>query len=77
MYTSYNAGGFSFDDHVRLRDVARELKGRGVFVMISNADVPLVRELYAYGFQIDVLHASRAVNSDPTKRGPVRELVIR
>lgn len=78
-FTSYTAEGFGYDDHVRLRDVARELKERGVHVMLSNADVPLVRELYESwrGFQIDVIGAPRAVNSDATKRGKVRELVIR
>lgn len=77
-FTSYTPGGFTYDDHVRLRDVARELKERGVSVMLSNSDVPLVRELYESwrGFKIEVALAARAVNSDPTKRGKVRELII-
>lgn len=78
-FTAYTPGGFGYASHVKLRDVARELKERGVHVMISNSDVPLVRELYESwrGFIIDVVEAPRAINSKATGRGKVRELVIR
>lgn len=78
-FTSYTAGGFGLGDHKKLRDVARELKERGVHVMVSNSDVPLVRELYESwrGFKIDVVEAPRSINSKGTGRGAVRELVIR
>lgn len=78
-FTSYSKDGFGYDDHVRLRDVARELKERGVYVMLSNADVPLARELYEAwsGFRIEVLKAPRSINSKAGSRGKVQELVIR
>ena len=78
-FTSYTAAGFGYDDHVRLRDVARELKERGAYIMLSNADVPLARELYETwrGFKIEVIGAPRAINSKGSGRGNVRELVIR
>lgn len=75
-FTSYTKGGFTRDDHVRLRDVAKELKGRGVHVMLSNADVPMVRELYARGFKVDEVMAPRAVNSKGDGRSKVREVII-
>ena len=79
-FTSYTPGGFGLKDHIRLRDVALELKGKGVNVMISNSDVPLIRELYESrpaAFRIEVVYARRSVNSDAKGRGKVRELVIR
>ena len=77
-FTAYTKEGFSYDDHVRLRDVALELKNKGIHVMVSNSDVPLVRELYERpGFLIDVVMAPRSVNSKGDRRGDVRELVIR
>ena len=79
-FTSYTPEGFGLKDHIRLRDVAVELKGKGVHVMISNSDVPLIRELYESrpaSFRIEVVHARRSVNSDAKGRGKVRELVIR
>ena len=78
-FTAYTPGGFGLEDHLKLRDVALELKGRGVNVMISNSDVPAIRELYEgrVGFYIDVVEARRDINSKGTGRGAVRELIIR
>ena len=60
----------------RVRDVARALKRSGVHVVVSNADVPLVRRLYE-GFEITEVRARRSVNSKGSARGPVGELIIR
>ena len=78
-FTGYTADGFGLEEHKRLRDVARQLKENGVHILLSNSDVPHVRELYETwsGFQVDVVTASRSVNSDPAKRGGVREIVVR
>ena len=78
-FVGYTAEGFTYADQVRLRDVARELKKRGVHVLLSNSDVPLVRELYETGgdFVVDVVLASRSINSKPDGRGAVRELIVR
>ncbi len=51
-FTSYAQDGFSQADQTRLRDVFRELDRRGAKLMLSNSDVPFIRELYR-GFQID------------------------
>ena len=76
-FTSYTAAPFKLEAHTLLRDVALELKKRGVYVMLSNADVPLVRELYERWFNIDVVEAPRSVNSKGTGRGKVKEVIIR
>ena len=75
-FTSYAQDGFSQDDQRRLRDVFRELDRRGAKLMLSNSDVPFIRDLYR-GFQIDVLMAPRAVSCDAGTRGPVPEVVVR
>ena len=78
-FTSYTKERFVYEDHVRLRDVALELKKRAAHVILSNADVPLIRELYEpkLGFTVDVAMAPRSVNTKTDERGDVRELVIR
>lgn len=78
-FVGYTEGGFGYEDHVRLRDVALELKSRGVHVMLSNADVPQVRELYApgLGFRVDEVMAPRSVNSKGDGRGVVKEVIVR
>jgi len=76
-FTAFSAGGFGPDDQRKLRDVAIELSRRRVHVVLSNADVPKVRELYSDPrFTIEEVQARRNINSDGAKRGPVGELII-
>lgn len=74
-FTGYTSGGFDYKDQVRLRDLAWSKRERGVHVILSNADVPLVRELYAK-FDIHAVEARRNINSDAGKRGKVGETII-
>lgn len=75
-FTSYAEEGFAQSDQVRLRDVFAELDRRGCKLMLSNSEVPFIRDLYAR-WRIDVISAARAISCDPTKRGPVPEIVVR
>lgn len=75
-FTSYAEDGFSQDDQRRLRDVYAELDRRGCKLMLSNSDVPFVRELYAR-WRIDLVAAPRAVSCDARGRGLVSEVVVR
>ena len=75
-FTSYSPGGFNLPDQERLASLFTTLASRGVKVMLSNSDVPLVHELYD-GFQIDIVMASRNVNARADRRGAVREVVVR
>ncbi|MAQ13821.1 MAG: hypothetical protein CMN30_03390 [Sandaracinus sp.] len=75
-FTNYAKDGFSQDDQRRLRDVYAALDRRGCKLMLSNSDVPFIRELYAE-WKIDVVQAARAVNSDASARGKVAEVVVR
>ena len=43
---------------------------------MSNSSAPLVRELYADGFEIHEVRAARSVNCKADKRGDVTELMI-
>jgi DNA adenine methylase len=75
-FVGYGADGFSRADQTRLRDVCSELDRRGCKWMLSNSDVPFIRELYAR-FRIDTVAAPRAINCDAEKRGLVSEVVVR
>lgn len=75
-FTSYAQDGFTQDDQTRLRDVFNELTRRGCRCMLSNSDVPFIRDLYAE-HRIDTVAAPRAVSCDATKRGLVSEVVVR
>jgi DNA adenine methylase len=75
-FTSYTSSGFGRADQVRLRDTARRLKRRGVHVLLSNSATDFVRELYARGFDLEEVPATRFVNSRASRRGAVPELVM-
>jgi DNA adenine methylase len=75
-FTGYASGGFSQEDQTRLRDVFDELTRRGCKCMLSNSDVPFIRDLYRR-HRIDTVAAPRAVNCDARRRGLVSEVVVR
>ena len=74
-FTSYTVEGFTWEMQAQLCERAAEMKRRGVHVILSNADLPVVRKLYK-GFKIERVEARRNINSDPSKRGAVGELLI-
>ena len=75
-FTNYAQDGFSQDKQTELRNVFRELDRRGAKLMLSNSDVPFIRDLYR-GFEIERVYAPRAVSCDAKSRGPVSEVVVR
>lgn len=70
-FTDYSAGGFSTDDQVELANRAKLLAGFGATVFVSNSLE--ARHLYPVALVID--GARRAINSDGTGRGPIKELL--
>jgi DNA adenine methylase len=74
-FTSYSRFSFTSEHQIRLRDTFVQLANRGVQVVQSNADCAFIRELYQ-DFHIDTIEATRAINSDPTKRGKITEVLI-
>jgi len=75
-FTAYAHAGFGRQHQLALREVYIELDRRGCKLMLSNSDMPFIRDLYR-SFRIDVVAASRAINCDASKRGPVCEVVVR
>lgn len=75
-FTSYTKNGFNQEDQTRLRDVYNELDRRGCKLMLSNSDVPFIRELYK-DHNIDIVAAPRAINCNARRRGKVSEVVVR
>jgi DNA adenine methylase len=76
-FTSYTSDGFGREAQVRLRDLALELKQRGVHVLLSNSSADFVRDLYQPSFTTTEVSATRLVNSKVSQRGAITELVIR
>lgn len=75
-FTSYTSEGFGMEEQRRLRDVAVELKKRGVKVLLSNSSAPAVIELYERHFTLEKVDATRMINCQGAGRGRIKELVI-
>lgn len=74
-FTSYTPKGFTEQDQERLRDVALDLKARGVRVLLSNSWT--AKSLYeGRKFDVSDVLAARAVNSRADRRGKITELLI-
>jgi len=75
-FTAYHSAGFGEEDQRRLAEVFDALVARGVHVLLSNSDTPLVRTLYRR-CRREIVKAARAINSKTTGRGKITELLIR
>jgi DNA adenine methylase len=76
-FTRYSKSEFSIKDQNQLSEVFRALDSMGCFVMLSNSDHSLIRELYRdYDKNIVVVRAKRKINSVGSKRGAINEIVV-
>lgn len=74
--TDYTSKGFTKEDQTKLSKWFKELTDRGVYVMESNHNTELIRDLYK-DFNIQVVFARRNVNCKGSSRGPVEEVLIK
>ncbi|MBK9033240.1 MAG: DNA adenine methylase [Myxococcales bacterium] len=74
-FTAYTGDGFGPTHQQELADTVRALAERGCAVVLSNSDTPLIRSLYR-GLRVDRVKCPRAINSDPTRRGDVDEVLV-
>lgn len=77
-FTSYTAESFLDKEQTELRDTFVELHKKGCFVMLSNSDTPFINEIYSgiKGVRINKVQASRAINSNGSRRGKITEVLI-
>lgn len=66
-FTDYTKEGFSYEDHVRLSDLFKELDSRGCYCMLTNHDTPLIRELYK-DYKIETVDVRRSINRNGSGR---------
>jgi len=62
-FVGYNADGFSGKQHQTLFDMTHRLNEKHVTVIMSNADVPLVRQAFGAPYHTQVISVRRAIHS--------------
>jgi DNA adenine methylase len=76
-FTAYASDRFGLEEQQRLARELLRLKKKRVKAMLSNAATDEMTALYeGHGFNVGTIQAARAINSDPSKRGVVEELVV-
>ncbi|MFZ5916256.1 MAG: DNA adenine methylase [Chloroflexota bacterium] len=74
-FTSYTLATFGEKEQRRLATLYRQLDAAGCWLMLSNSETPLIRELYR-DYRIEVLQARRAINAQADGRTAIPELLI-
>ena len=66
-FDTYQAGGFSKEDHERLAKLFRTLSDKGVYCILTNSETDFIKELYK-DFYIDIVPVKSMINCDGNKR---------
>lgn len=74
-FTGYTDEGFGKEEQKRLAKLFKKLSDKGCYVMLSNHNTKLIRELYK-DFNIYKIEAKRNINANGKKRGKVEEVII-
>ncbi len=74
-FTSYDSEGFDLEMQNKLFELCERLHIRGVPFMLSNSCSTFVIEKYQK-FQIELVSATRAINSKSSARGRIKEVII-
>lgn len=74
-FTDYTSKGFSMKDQERLLKTFQKLNDKGVMVMESNSDTPIIKDMYSQFFMRTV-NARRSINSIGMKRKGGTEVII-
>lgn len=76
-FVAYTPGRFKIEDRYDLFDFMVKARKNGANLMLSNNNLELVKEMYLdQKFKVNIIYASRSVNSNPLKRGKIPELLI-
>lgn len=74
-FNSYTDGGFGKEEQIRLFNLFEQLDKKGCYIMLSNHNTKLIRDLYK-NYNIHVIKAKRNINANGKKRGSVEEVII-
>ena len=75
-FTGYDKGGFNRDEQIRLKNLCDKLDKKGVKFLLSNSATDFIKDLYK-DYNIKIVKAKRAINSNGNARGEVDEVLVR
>lgn len=75
-FTGYVRGGWNEDDQKDLKIACDGLHKRGIKFLLSNSSSEFIKGLYK-GYQITIVKATRAINSNGADRGEIEEVLVK
>jgi len=75
-FTGYTKNNFDKEEQIRLKNCCDKLNDKNIKFMLSNSSTDFILDLYSK-YKIITIEAKRNINSVPTKRGNVNELIIK
>ena len=75
IFNSYTENGFGKEEQKRLSEVFKDLDKRGCYVMLSNYNTSLIKELYK-DYNFNYVEAQRNIGAKAKDRGIVEEVII-
>ena len=76
-FVAYTSGGFGIQDQVQLRDSMISATQRGVKILMSNSDTPVIRDLYSSEmFKIQRVDVTRSVGAQGRTRVKAAEVLV-
>ena len=77
-FTSYTHRDFTEDDLQRLADLAHQLNSKGCYVLLSNSNTKIVKNLFSSKkWKVKEIAVNRAINSNSQKRTGHKEVLIK
>lgn len=73
-FDTYQAGGFSEADHIRLFELFKTLSDNGVYCMMTNNDCDFIKNTYK-DFNIKIVDVKRMINRNGKNRVG-REVIV-
>lgn len=75
-FTGYSKQGFDKNEQTRLKEVCDALNDKGMKFLLSNSSTEFIKDLYQK-YDIITIRAKRSINSKPSKRGEIDEVLIK
>lgn len=74
-FTGYTRGSFNQKEQIKLKEHCDELSKRKIKFMLSNSATDFIKKQYS-SYNITIVKAKRAINSNAAGRGLVDEVVV-
>jgi DNA adenine methylase len=74
-FSKYSKLDFGISDHERLADTIKELKLKGVFVVLSNSDTPETRRIFGKFMNLYQIKVTRSISANSSSRLKVNEII--